>query len=194
MLVVRRNRRANSVSKSTVRRDSNPGGIRRRTAVAVCVAVSCLVVTLGVWRVRQLYFFPSSDVPVVTSVDFWPYQDCIEIDRLDVRVLASRFGLMNTGEALLEVTIGGSITPDSPGRSLSVSSVQVTERVSGSGDERHVDIELVPVCSDAAAEIGLTGRFDVRLEYVVHAFQWGPNRFSLHSGQASTQVEVLCPK
>jgi hypothetical protein len=158
------------------------------------VVISCVVVALGAWRVRQLYFFPSSDVPVVTSVGFWPYQDCIQVDRLDARVLKSRFGLMNTGEALLEVTIGGSITPDSPERSLSVTAVQVTERPSSSGDELLVDIELVPVCSDVAAESGLTGRFDVRLEYVVHAFQWGPNRFSLHAGQASTQVDVLCPK
>lgn len=135
---------------------------------------------------------PKSDVPLITDIGMWPYQDALKIEQLDVVVVKAPLNLFNN-EALVRFHLQGSISCTSGYRPF-IKKLQISERLlTDPNGNRFADIQLAPIVAhkDDKKSTGQPAPFDLKVEKIIHSYAWGRCRYVVHAQNLSRNFDLV---
>ncbi len=140
---------------------------------------------------------PENAIPVVYQIGWWDHQDNVNVTGLEPSVIDSHLNVFNN-DALVVVRIEGSMRIPEGHRQPFVSAVHVTERFTPESTDAKRVAELIftPVISVREDDKyqGEPIAFALPVEYTLHSFAWGPNRFVLRAGNIQRELVLQHPK
>lgn len=156
--------------------------------------IAMLIVVYG--YVRKMYFFPHSDFPVTNHIGWWAYQDNLIITGVDCDVPEVRFGLFNTGEALIRLHIKGEVSTPHDKWKPYVEKIHISERFVTGENSPSANFNITPIigAEENATYNNEAVPFEVKIEYVIRAYKWGDNKYIFQCGNITREITLLNPK
>lgn len=131
------------------------------------------------------------EVPITYNIDWWPYQDSLTIDSLDIKIIESKLNLFNS-KSLISYQITGNIKYYD--WILNLKEVHISERINYDTTLNYDrEIELTPIIEslkykeDATREIL---KFNFRNEHIITSNHWGINRIKFICGDKEQIIEL----
>ena len=138
-----------------------------------------------------------SDVPIISEIGWWPFQDGLVISNLQVSASQKQLYGLTDNHFLLQYRVQGSIK-FRQGWKPFISKAQITSRIISEQNESGLqslsiaDVLVVPVikCRENQNYSGQNIPFDISLEQVVGVMEWGTNRYDVRCGDKKGTVTV----
>lgn len=143
---------------------------------------------------------PKSEVPFVYSVGWWPYQEGLRIQSLEVQILDSRPSVFNA-ETLVAIVIRGEMKA-AKGRRPKITQAQLSQKITKIQSEEkrseppEAEITIMPIVdiqSDKAYD-GSSIPFSIKQEMILNSMTWGDNIFVIVCGDLKKQIRVAQTK
>jgi hypothetical protein len=137
---------------------------------------------------------PDSDVPFVYPVGWWSYQDGLQIQSLEVKVLDSRLNLLNH-KTLAQITITGEMTVSKTiNWRPSITKAHLSEKIVTVNNRNDLEAEItvtpiIDVEKDKSYDGGKIP-FSIKQEIILNSMGWGKNTFVIVSGGLKQAVTV----
>lgn len=164
----------------------------KKDKLIIVISLITLICVFGIinYVAHKIWFFPKSDVKIISFVDFWPYQEHMEIKSLTVELKETRFGLMSLGQALIRINVTGEIKQSNNSSLAEIEMVHINERLKTVDKEKWVEVEILPIVNFKETNHKILGsnKFDVNLEYIVHSYQWGSNNYIFNCGNFNQKI------
>lgn len=137
-----------------------------------------------------------SDVPVVSYIDWWPYQEALQLTDLKVKTIYQNLNLFNN-KAIIEIQLQGQIKYK-PEWKPYIKEVQISERWQSNPSEKDVigDIYVVPVINvkNKKSYNGVKESFSINVQHIIRTTSWGYNKYRVTAGTFSKEFEILQSK
>lgn len=137
---------------------------------------------------------PDSDVPFVSSVGWWPYQDGLQIQSLEVKALDSRLNLFNS-KTLAQIAITGEMTVSkTKGWRPVITKAHLSEKIvkGDNHNDSEAEITVTPIISVEKDKSYGGGKvpFSIRQEVILNSMGWGKNTFVIVCGDLKQTITV----
>ncbi|MCC7145134.1 MAG: hypothetical protein IT443_01670 [Phycisphaeraceae bacterium] len=152
--------------------------------------VVCLAGCLGP-HIRS----PKNSVPFVREIGWWPYQEDLHVQKIEVQVLDSRLSLLNS-RTLVAILITGEVK-NLEGRRPVIAKMHRSEKVIRSTKgSSEAEISLTPIVEIKEDKLydGRVLPFVLRQELILNSMSWGENVFGFSCGDAQQSVTVVQDK
>ena len=150
--------------------------MKRANAILICITVAACCGCLGP-NVQK----PHSDVPVVSRIGWWAYQEGLTVTNLSVEVVDAPLQLFNY-KALVRMHIAGTLHYEARWRPY-IKQVHMGERFepSNTNDMPVADFLVTPVVGVRQDRTygGETNSFETKAETYFQTFGWGQNPYQI---------------
>ncbi len=136
-----------------------------------------------------------SDVPVIYSLGWWAYQDCLKIESIRTEIVQSRLGLFNS-HSLVSWTIRGSVSYPKGYWKPFVQKVHLSEKYNKYDPHNRIsegDITITPIVGVIEDSTYRSEElpFKVRIEEVLQSGSWGENKYVIHCGNIIDTLKLI---
>ncbi len=146
---------------------------------------------------------PKLEVPVTHQLGWWAYQDGMEIDTFEVKIVKSQLNLFNN-KSMLKYRIVGKVKTQNSWRP-EIGEIHISERFVRRGMEikegmmessketsPEAIIELTPVVivKDDKSYKGEVRTFDIANEYILPSYHWGSCYVQFKCGKFEKEIKV----
>ena len=169
----------------------------------VLFIVACVIVFIGGVGYGAIWWYftpkvpsPNSDVPVEYKIDWWPYQEALTLESLEVTPVFNGLNLSNN-TAVVAYHMRGSLSYRETMRPY-IKSVHLSERWEGTDEDGQpvASITLTPIVDrvNDASYHGEKVTFDLTIEDYLMTSAWGRNNYTVQCGDKSKLIVLTQSK
>jgi hypothetical protein len=136
-----------------------------------------------------------SDVPVIYSLGWWSYQDCLKVESIRTEIVQSRLGLFSS-HSLVSWTISGSVSYPKGYWKPFVQKVHLSEKYNKYDPHNRIsegDITITPIVGviEDSTYRSEEVPFKIRIEEVLQSGSWGENKYVVHCGNITDTLKLF---
>ncbi|MGA1839330.1 MAG: hypothetical protein ACMUIU_01785 [bacterium] len=134
---------------------------------------------------------PRSDVSFTYRIGWWPYQENLEINNMEVKILDSRLNLFNS-KSLIQIIITGYMKNRENWRPY-VKKAHISENVikrASIGAEGEIKITPIIKTKEDKFYKGELLPFCITQELIIHSMNWGENLLHIHCGNIKKTLSL----
>ena len=167
--------------------------------LAIVVAIIFLLLRIQSLPIEKLLSekipIAKSDVPIVYSLGWWPYQDYLKVENIETNIVHSKLNLFNS-HSLISWTLIGSVSYTKGSWKPYIQKVHLNEKYILYDPNNRIyigDITITPIIAviQDSTYNGEIIPFKIRIEEVLQSGSWGENKYAIHFGSLTDTLKLF---
>ncbi len=133
---------------------------------------------------------PKIEIPITYTIGWWPYQDDLIIDSLNVEVIESSLNVFNS-KSLISYSVCGKMKFNSGHWEPNIENVHLSERIEKDSLKSRI-IEITPIISVTEKDNQKSGirKFKFKNEHTIISNGWGSNKIKFICGDKEQSIKL----